>query len=173
MANPVKTSSDTVGLRKVYDYVLVNKRGIEILGLKKSSFSSMLGDIFLRALPHEIVVQYHRTCAAQVSAQRTDASQEKTDLDRLLTFLGMELESLEKSNFKTTKGHEDIPGHNASISVTTMRHRPYCTNHSNKTAESCAFCKYTQHLAEICRADISLQQKKQLLAKGMRCFRCI
>ncbi|KAH9366877.1 hypothetical protein HPB48_021331 [Haemaphysalis longicornis] len=61
MLNTVKTSSDTVGLRKLYDYVLVNIRGIETLGVKKSSFSSMLCDILLRALPHDIVVQDHRT----------------------------------------------------------------------------------------------------------------
>ncbi|KAH9375652.1 hypothetical protein HPB48_010044 [Haemaphysalis longicornis] len=54
MLSPVKTSSDTVGLRKLYDYVLVNIRDIETLGVRKSSCSSMLCDIISRALPHDM-----------------------------------------------------------------------------------------------------------------------
>ncbi|KAH9369608.1 hypothetical protein HPB48_010667 [Haemaphysalis longicornis] len=130
MLNPIKTSSDTVELRKLYYYVLVNIRGIETLGLKKSSFSSMLCDILLRALPHDIVVQYHCTCAAQVTAQRTDASQEETDVDRLLPFFGIELASLEKSNFKTSNCQKHIPGHiegKGFYFCDHKTHRPYCT----------------------------------------------
>ncbi|KAH9384106.1 hypothetical protein HPB48_026092 [Haemaphysalis longicornis] len=101
MLNPVMTSSDTAGLRELYDYMVVNIRGTETLGVKKSSFSSMLCDVLLRALPHDIFVQYHRTSVAQASTQRTDASQEEIDLDRLLTFHGMQLESLEMADSET------------------------------------------------------------------------
>ncbi|XP_037508939.1 uncharacterized protein LOC119385602 [Rhipicephalus sanguineus] len=48
---PVRSSNEVAKLRKLYDHVLINTRGLEALGISKSSFSSMLRDILLRALP--------------------------------------------------------------------------------------------------------------------------
>ncbi|KAH9360269.1 hypothetical protein HPB48_005721 [Haemaphysalis longicornis] len=45
MINPVRSSRDTSGLRKLSDQVSATNRGLETLGVKRSSFSSMLSDI--------------------------------------------------------------------------------------------------------------------------------
>lgn len=47
-------------------------------------------------------------------------------------------------------------------------------NQASKTPPDtgCIFCKSTQHLTESCRTDLSLSEKKKLLAADMRCFRC-
>lgn len=55
MINLIKSSSGTSGLRKLNDQVLVNIRGLETLGVKRSSFSSLLSDILLRALPRVLL----------------------------------------------------------------------------------------------------------------------
>ncbi|KAH9379375.1 hypothetical protein HPB48_008087 [Haemaphysalis longicornis] len=105
--HPIRSSSDTSGLRKLNDQVLVNIHGLEILGVKRSFFSSMLSDILLRALPHDIVLQYHRTRAAETPTPQADAPEDlPTDLDRLLKFLCTELENLEKSDFRGHRGRD-------------------------------------------------------------------
>lgn len=66
-------------------------------------FSSMLCDIFLHTLPQDIVVQYLRSCAMQV-ARDTGSNSISSRLDGLLTFLSIQLESLEKSDSKHNRG---------------------------------------------------------------------
>ncbi|KAH9377999.1 hypothetical protein HPB48_011533 [Haemaphysalis longicornis] len=77
-SHPIRSSSDTRGLRKLDDQVLVNIRGLETPGMKLSSFSSMLSDILLRALPHDIALRYHRTCAAEKSTLQAGAPEKVT-----------------------------------------------------------------------------------------------
>ncbi|KAH9377540.1 hypothetical protein HPB48_016078 [Haemaphysalis longicornis] len=93
MINPMRSSSDTSSLRKLNDHVLFYIRG---LGVKRSSFLSMLSDILLRgALPHDIVLQYNRTGAVETPTARADAFENlTTGLDRLLKFLSTDLENV-------------------------------------------------------------------------------
>ncbi|KAH9375039.1 hypothetical protein HPB48_020633 [Haemaphysalis longicornis] len=71
----------------------------------------ILSELHCKNVRLSLSPKYHRTYGGQVSSQRTYASHEKTDFDRLLMFPGIELESLEKSNFMTSKGQQHIPGH--------------------------------------------------------------
>ncbi|KAH6945052.1 hypothetical protein HPB50_006973 [Hyalomma asiaticum] len=90
MLSPVRSSNDTKALRNLRDQVLMNVRGLETLGVEKSSFSSAPYGIVLRVFPRDIVVQCHRSCAKQVAR---DTEGNATSLDGLLTFLSTELES--------------------------------------------------------------------------------
>uniref|UniRef100_A0A224Z9V1 Tick transposon n=1 Tax=Rhipicephalus zambeziensis TaxID=60191 RepID=A0A224Z9V1_9ACAR len=94
---PVRASGDTRALRKLHDHVLVKIRGLESLGVQRSSFSSMFCDIILRTLPRDVVVLYHHTCAAQ--AERNQAA-DSSGPGGLLKLLSVEVESLEKSDYK-------------------------------------------------------------------------
>lgn len=175
MLSPVRSSTDTKALRSLYDQVLVNIRGLETLGVHKSSFSSMLCDILLRALPRDIVVQYHRSCAVQL-AYDSRAEATPVGLDRVLNFLCIELESLEKSDFKDAKGREHGTLPVASQSTYSRRGKPTSSVlHSNSVREkkdNCVFCSSSHHGSEACTADLSLTQKKELLSNDKRCFRC-
>ncbi|XP_037564630.1 centrosomal protein of 135 kDa-like [Dermacentor silvarum] len=104
---PVRFSNEVTKLRKLYDQVLINTRGLEVLGVSKSSFSSMLCDVLLRALPHDIVVAYHRSCATQAASSANVNIQQATELERLLQFVCIELESLEKSDFGEQKVYDE------------------------------------------------------------------
>ncbi|XP_037506439.1 uncharacterized protein LOC119382671 [Rhipicephalus sanguineus] len=176
MLTPVRSTNDTKALRNLYDYVLVNIRGLETLGVHKSSFSSMLCDILLRALPRDIVVQYHRSCAVQVACDsRSDAT--PVGLDGLLNFLGIELESLEKSDFNDAGRREFGTTPAASQLTYSRRGKPTSSVlHSNASREpkkdNCVFCSSSQHKSELCTAELPLTQKKELLSNDKRCFRC-
>ncbi|KAH6924201.1 hypothetical protein HPB50_013698 [Hyalomma asiaticum] len=107
----------TQALRNLYDLVLVNIRGLETLGAQKSSFSSTLCDILLLcALPRDIVVPYHRSCAMQ-AARYTGSNVISSRLDGLLTFISIKLESLEKNDNRgrelgTTLSPKSVHPHN-------------------------------------------------------------
>ncbi|KAH9367126.1 hypothetical protein HPB48_021459 [Haemaphysalis longicornis] len=175
MINSIRSSCEASGLCKLNDQVLVNIRGLEALGVKQSSFSSMLSDILLRALPHDIVLQYHRTRAAETPSQQTDAPQEvTTDLHRLLKFLSTKLDNLEKSHFKSQTGRDTRPQYETDKNFLLRESKPMsCVLRSNspRFGDECAFCKSGGHTMESCPAEIPLEKNKQILSKEMRCFR--
>ncbi|XP_037528988.1 uncharacterized protein LOC119406321 [Rhipicephalus sanguineus] len=173
---PVRAYGDTRSLRQLYDHVIVNIRGLESLGVQRSSFSSMLCDVILRALPRDVVVLYHRTCAAQAENDAAD----NAGLDGLLKLLSVELESLEKSDYKDSSGRDSGAQH---VATQPARSRPWkqptsSVLHTKSTRdyqhynEMCAFCSSKQHSTEACPTDMSLTQKKQVLSSDKRCFRC-
>ncbi|XP_077535930.1 uncharacterized protein LOC144148229 [Haemaphysalis longicornis] len=176
MINPIRSSSDTSGLHKLNDQVLVNIRGLETLGVKRSSFSSMLSDILLRALPHDIVLQYHRTRTAETPTPQADAPEDlPTDLDHLLKFLSTELENLEKSDFRSQRGRDSRLEYEAEKSIRPRDSKPtscVLSSTSATSGEGCAFCKSELHITESCPADIPSEKKQLILSKETRCFRC-
>ncbi|XP_040061246.1 uncharacterized protein LOC120836440 [Ixodes scapularis] len=56
----VTYSNDTKGLRRLYDQVQTHIRGLHGLGVSSDSYSTMLMDIVIKALPSEIVVDFYR-----------------------------------------------------------------------------------------------------------------
>uniref|UniRef100_A0A131YTD6 Tick transposon n=1 Tax=Rhipicephalus appendiculatus TaxID=34631 RepID=A0A131YTD6_RHIAP len=136
----------------------------------------MLCDVLLRALPQDIVVQYHRWCAVQFPPNsRSDST--PVGLDGLLNFLCIELECIEKSDFKNTRGR--VLGTTPMGSqLTSSCHGKHTSSvlHSNSARETkednCVFCSSSQHKSESCIAELPLTQKKELLSNDKRCFRC-
>lgn len=104
---PSVRSSDPTALCKLYDQIVINIRGLETLGVSKASFSTMLCDLLLWALPHDILVQYHWSCAIRATSDSSNAAS-ITELERLLNSLSIKLESLEKSQFGNP-GRENAP----------------------------------------------------------------
>ncbi|KAG0434867.1 hypothetical protein HPB47_018821 [Ixodes persulcatus] len=62
----------------------------------------MLCGILMRALPRDIVVNYHRTAhlSAATAIPGPSSQPDRSELDRLLDFLSIEVESREKGEFK-------------------------------------------------------------------------
>lgn len=59
-AHHVRSSEDVVGLRKLYECVHTNIRGLTSLGVLSTSYLSMMCDILSKAMPSDLVVAYHR-----------------------------------------------------------------------------------------------------------------
>ena len=171
---PSVRSSDSTALRKLYDQVVINIRGLETLGVSKTSFSAMLCDILLRALPHDLVVHYHRSCANRTTSDSSNAAS-ITELERLLQFLSIELESLEKSELANPRGRDSHTENAQNKSRQFRGSKPTSSvlhNNAMKVPENCVFCKSSQHSTEDCSLDLPLPQKKHILSGDMRCFRC-
>lgn len=169
----VKSSNDVQGLRKLYDSTQLNVRCLVALGVSTSSFSAMLCNILLQALPYEIVLDYHRKRAGVVSttssASSSTASQTSTDVENLINFIRVELESRERITSLRIPDKEEVGEKRRSTS--TCSGFALLNSESSQIAE-CCFCKSSKHNTSSCEKQIPLSEKKELLARDMRCFRC-
>ncbi|XP_064463610.1 uncharacterized protein LOC135374602 [Ornithodoros turicata] len=182
----VRSSMDTAALRRLYDYVQTNTCGLRSLGVPTVTYSSMMTEILLAALPPDLRLDYYRGHAqgetsSPAANDQSPASEDENaassacseELNKLLGFLKKEVESREKSGLcvqlddkqrkqraTTTKGHAGTP---SALAL-----------HSRTTAGllSCIFCNEKSHTTETCKADVPLEDKKKALAKNRRCFRC-
>ncbi|XP_037504566.2 uncharacterized protein LOC119379345 [Rhipicephalus sanguineus] len=80
----VRASDDVRGLRRLYDTVSARIRGLETLGRKLDSFSSMLLPIVQRAMPKEILLDFSRKCVVETGGP-TDDQQATSDGSSLTT----------------------------------------------------------------------------------------
>ncbi|XP_064483011.1 uncharacterized protein LOC135395853 [Ornithodoros turicata] len=181
----VKSSTDTCGLRKLHDYVQTNICGLRSLGIPTVTYSSMMTQILLAAIPSDIVLEYHRlnlrsiqrdaaTPAEHEVATLQDegaASTASAELKKVLAFLKAEVESRERSGLCDRQDQKPsgqrktgAEGHASAPSAFALHNQSVPTN--------CLFCKAKSHATENCNADMSQEDKKTTLAKYRRCFRC-
>ncbi|KAL1476171.1 hypothetical protein MTO96_036706 [Rhipicephalus appendiculatus] len=81
---PARTSDDVRRLRRLDDTVSAHVRGLETLGRKLDSFSSMLLPIVQRAMPREILLDFSRKCVVETCSPIND-QQATTDGSSLTT----------------------------------------------------------------------------------------
>lgn len=75
--NPVKKSSEIVALRQVFDYVEVQIRSLEALGISSDKYGGLLCPLLLQIIPDDLALEYTR---------KTDLGQELKVAD-LVSFL--------------------------------------------------------------------------------------
>lgn len=168
----VRLASDVQQLRNLYDQVQMNMRGLDALGVPTSSFSAMLYDILLKALPQEIVISFHRQRRiSEVMLRTSVATNEETvsscqDLESLLQFTRIEIESRERSGTQESSERTHNCKHIPSASVLH-------TAHTGKPKYGeCFFCKSMRHETEVCDSSLTLEEKKDRLGRSMRCYKC-
>ncbi|XP_064464097.1 uncharacterized protein LOC135375286 [Ornithodoros turicata] len=170
----VKSSTDTCGLRKLHDYVQTNICGLRSLGIPTVTYSSMMTQILLAAIPSDIVLEYHRlnlrsmqrdaaTPAEHEVATLQDegaASTASAELNKVLAFLKAEVESRERSGLCDRQDQKPsgqrktgAKGHASAPSAFALHNQTVPTN--------CLFCKAKSHATENCNADMSQEDKKK------------
>ncbi|KAK8761297.1 hypothetical protein V5799_027436 [Amblyomma americanum] len=191
---PVRSSEDVRGLRRLYDTLAAHIRGLEALGRKLDTFSSMLLPIAQRAMPRDILLDFNRRCVADTdrlaSEQQgsvSDASSHTTDetgkgtvssFSKLLSFLRVEVESRE--NLAALQGmdlcrqpKEGTKESHKQLRKTHDKHvRSAAMLHQSSSPLTCFFCDSNDHQTHKCDASKGLEEKKRLLQSSGRCFRC-
>ncbi|KAL1482739.1 hypothetical protein MTO96_033582 [Rhipicephalus appendiculatus] len=139
---PVRTSDDVRGLRRLYDTVSAHIRGLETLGRKLDSFSSLLLPIVQRATPREILLDFRRKCVVEtcgpINDQQatTDGSSLTTEegdrgtvntFSRLLSFLRVEVESRENLAALQSMDFKKAPKYSAKEAPLTARKGKGCS----------------------------------------------
>ncbi|XP_064469887.1 uncharacterized protein LOC135384620 [Ornithodoros turicata] len=183
----VTSADDIYGLRKLYDNVQMNVRGLRSLGVSSANYSAMLSEILLSSLPTDIVVEYHRSANRQrqdedssesnsthgASDASTDATSEATrELNNILRFVRIEVESRERSGLAPDRKKPSVAPElrqafnqrsTPSAAVLYSASVPKC---------GCLFCSDTAHTTDNCAGPLPLDRRKKRLADDRRCFRC-
>ncbi|KAK8772730.1 hypothetical protein V5799_024027 [Amblyomma americanum] len=76
---PVRSSDDVRGLRRLYDTLAAHIKGLETLGQKHDSYSSLLMPIVQRALPTDILLDYIRQCFIATTSSSDEGEESTTD----------------------------------------------------------------------------------------------
>ncbi|XP_040064349.1 uncharacterized protein LOC120838474 [Ixodes scapularis] len=181
-------------LRRLYDSRQARIQGLKALGVSEESYCSMLYPVLLRALPREIIIEYHRKTlqweAESVTASRSvPASQTSSEptadrthlraLRTLLEFLHIKVESQEKASKEQA---EDVGGKSTShftkcetqksTNPDMPRTSPATALHGVVKGLKCFFCRSKKHETPDCNSRITLAEKKRRLQNAQRCFRC-
>ncbi|KAM7304098.1 uncharacterized protein ISCGN_013998 [Ixodes scapularis] len=197
---PVASAKDTKGLRKMYDHVQTNIRGLKGLGVGSATYCTMMSDILLKALPSEVVVNYHRQQASSTAYRSTGETQNSpTSLtspavqdtghsvdgplstrsaSRPPSFADAEDELADILSFlrievESRERAGVVEERQETQKKRTERPRMPAASvlHANITSP-CFFCRSTKHATEVCTGDLTLEVKKRRLAEENRCFRC-
>ncbi|XP_042147986.1 uncharacterized protein LOC121046466 [Ixodes scapularis] len=197
---PVASAKDTRGLRRIYDHVQTNIRGLRGLGVGSSTYCTMMSDILLRALPKEIVLDYHRWQSGNTAYRASGTSErDPTSPNATGQDAGRSIDSLSSARIcPSPLQSADAEGELAEIlgflrvevesreraGVVAERYDPprktgidgsgmpaAALLHTGITGQ-CFFCGSSKHSAELCTCDLKLDQKKRKLTEGSRCFRC-
>ncbi|KAK8764947.1 hypothetical protein V5799_032444, partial [Amblyomma americanum] len=106
---PVFSARNVRALRGLYDEIQVHMRGLKALGIEDDGYQAMLYPVLLRALPKELILDYHRSHAENQeeatpavvddsgSTTSSSDSSQLTPLHSLLRFFRFELESRERT----------------------------------------------------------------------------
>ncbi|XP_064462301.1 uncharacterized protein LOC135372760 [Ornithodoros turicata] len=184
----VRSSRDVAGLRSLYNYVQANVRCLKSLGVSTNSFASMMVDILLSAIPPEMVVEYHRTAnygalrtasndtyehgslSPSTEARAASGPGTTDELSKVLNFIRIELESLERAGLKDSRMTHVAQ----STNRTWKRSVPTgaILQAAVKAVPNCFFCSSSDHSTAECDASLPLTEKLKILSKASRCFRC-
>ncbi|XP_077534519.1 uncharacterized protein LOC144146439 [Haemaphysalis longicornis] len=170
MLRPVDLSSNVAALRKLYDTVQMNRRGLESLGIGMSSYAAMLNEVILKVIPSDIVADYlkRQSLAASRSSTSSQVSSEQ-EIEHLLSFLRVEVEGRERSCqiTKPPRSHDAERGSKKQPFIPAA-----AVLHNKAKTSACFFCAATDHRTEECSGDIDLADKRTRLSSDGRCFRC-
>ena len=165
--------NDSKSMRNFYNSILTTVRSLQSLSVEPESYELIVKNTIHRCLPQNVIADFYRFCERKNSSDENTLDHSGTkSVAELLNFLKIEVKSLEKTKFSTRSEKND--------SVTTNRNNQ--TNKFKGTAtklmvsvsENCLFCNQSGHKLFNCKSTkVSLSERKSILAKNKRCFRCL
>ena len=148
---PITSQSDLRGLRRLYDLVESQVRGLRSLGVASESYGSLLSSVLISKLPQELRLIVSR-----------EVTTGEWDLDRLMNIVEKEIDARERaaytSNHPPRRPPRDIP------TATALT--------SSDATPRCAYCGQA-HSSNSCSSVTDPAERKKLLMKSGRCFACL
>ncbi|GFQ71789.1 DUF1758 domain-containing protein [Trichonephila clavata] len=178
--SPVRKSFDVIALRKLYDQLEINIRGLESLEIFPDSYSCLLFPIIMKAIPPDLALEYNR--------KHNEKQSQVTDLT---TYLRGEVESRERteillkphgSHSYPNKYSERAPPISPQPNRKGQGHSRFYPSHKSGVRASanellsaavsnCLFCSEDTHASDMCE-NLCVQEKRAKLIKEGRCFLC-
>ncbi|GFQ73516.1 integrase catalytic domain-containing protein [Trichonephila clavata] len=178
--SPVRKSFDVIALRKLYDQLEINIRGLESLEIFPDSYSCLLFPIIMKAIPPDLALEYNK--------KHIEKQSQVTDLT---TYLRGEVESRERteillkphgSHSYPNKYSERAPPIYPQPNRNGQGHSRFYPSHKSGVRASanellsaavsnCLFCSEDTHASDMCE-NLCVQEKRAKLIKEGRCFLC-
>ena len=147
----VTSQNNVRGLRKLYDLVETQVRGLKSLGTKSDTFGSLLSPVLIRKVPLELQLILSREIG--------DGSWK---FDDLLQRLHDEIAARER--LSTVAAHNDPrPSKSLSTGATLL-------TSSHET--TCCYCQRS-HPSHMCKSVSSVEDRRSVLRDSGRCFICL
>lgn len=156
----VRDENDAVGLRRLCDRVETHYRGLEALGVDQESYSSIVVPSILDRLPESVRLLITR-----------DKDYHEWSIDELLMPLKGEIALREEHHRKDSERNRN--GRERTERPRWNRGPSSAQALLTKNGlENCAFC-LGQHRHEDCRTVKTLENRKQIIRKYSRCYKCL
>ncbi|XP_064479221.1 uncharacterized protein LOC135392441 [Ornithodoros turicata] len=164
----VNDAQNSVRLRELYDEIQVRIRSLRALDVDPKDYGVMLMTVLRKVIPKEVTLDYNRKYAGATP-------EGKEEIENFLDFLKVEVESREKDMSSIDKRME---GGRHSMERRDTR-RPFERQTTGALATGvtvrqtdCVLCKATDHTLENCNGNLAVEDKKALLSREGRCFKC-
>ncbi|GFQ70113.1 integrase catalytic domain-containing protein [Trichonephila clavata] len=169
--SPVRKSFDVIALRKLYDQLEINIRGLESLEIFPDSYSCLLFPIIMKAIPPDLALEYNK--------KHNEKQSQVTDLT---TYLRGEVESRERteillkphgSHSYPNKYSERAPPIYPQPNRKGQGHSRFYPSHKSGVRASanellsaavsnCLFCSEDTHASDMCE-NLCVQEKRAKL----------
>ncbi|XP_064466296.1 uncharacterized protein LOC135377646 [Ornithodoros turicata] len=171
---PVVDAGKFVRLRELYDEVQVRVRSLQALDVGTKEYGIMLMSVLRKAVPREVTLEYNRK-------HKGAPSEGRTEVEDFMDFLKVEVESREKDTLLPDMQRNRAMNLDEPHSRTAPRDGRRLFERQTTGALTtgvtpqqleCLLCKAADHGIENCRSNLSVGDKKALLSREGRCFKC-
>ena len=156
---PVYSSTDIRKVRKLYDAIEQNCRGLQALGVTSSSYGAVLVPVLLQKLPEDIKLELTRKLEKPSADETT--SDDQRDLDHLLELLKGEVEARELCGSLQSSGISQDSKRSVYKNPPSTASALFSAG-NKKSHASCTFCCGTHTTAE-CQVVTSLPERRNIL----------
>ncbi|XP_064486068.1 uncharacterized protein LOC135398613 [Ornithodoros turicata] len=172
--SPVVDAGKFVRLRELYDEVQVRVRSLQALDVGTKEYGIMLMSVLRKAVPREVTLEYNRK-------HKGAPSEGRTEVEDFMDFLKVEVESREKDTLLPDMQRNRAMNLDEPHSRTAPRDGRRLFERQTTGALTtgvtpqqleCLLCKAADHGIENCRSNLSVGDKKALLSREGRCFKC-
>ncbi|GFQ65269.1 integrase catalytic domain-containing protein [Trichonephila clavata] len=136
---PVKSSFNLKGLRKLHDESEINIGNLYSMGVASGNYGHLLIPILLKQLPHDLVVEFHRQ----------KDSKNIGDVKELMKFIKFEIESRESANIASTRAFTE----NSRYLPRNLSYQPQQPKLKNNFPSSSALTTVVRNVCIFCNSD--------------------
>lgn len=154
---------DPTQLRKIYDKINIQIRGLEALDVTSDTYGVLLVPVIMSRLPSQIRLQITR-----------QTTQELWSLAELMELLRKEVEARELNHdiALKEKGRLNTGRREGQGGVTPSASALTSFGENKGNWPNCVFCK-GNHFSSSCRKVSSIKDRSDQLLREKRCFRCL
>ena len=147
-------------LRYIYDKINVHVRGLESLGMSQESYGGLLIPIIMQRMPSEITIQVARKVTEDI-----------WPIKEILEIIRCEIEARELG--ESVLASKQVIRQPWPTQMYRKQSIPTTKSFFTNEQQGKCYLRSKDHLTISCKEITDLEQRKTLLQKAKRCFKCL